>query len=210
MRPNPDPAAPYSLWFRRTPRAKWTRLFTGTAAACREEFDRRTRDITQRAAAGGRTGSGMYGSDLVDTATAFNRDSQYEANRLASNLANSTRDDQFRTVDTLAGLEGQSYNQGFNDRNELRGERGYQYGLSQDAIKNAERQRLIEEELVNSGFGRDEKRIDDLIRVGYMNNPSSLYLGASGQVEGGANASGQDISQLLAQYFAQQPPQTGG
>jgi len=168
------------------------------------EFDRRVREITQRAAAGGRTGSGMYGSDLVDTTTAFNRDAQYEANRLASNLANATRDDQFRMVDTLAGLEGQSYNQGFNDRNELRGERGYQYGLSQDALKNAERQRLVEEELLNSSFGRDEKRIDDLIRLGYMNNPAGAYgaAGATGNAQ--ADAYSQQIRDLLNQYLTQQ------
>lgn len=174
-------------------------------------FDRNARQITQRAAAGGRTGSGMYGSDLVDLGTAANRDRLQEANRLASGLADSTRNDQFNTLSALSGLEGQQYGQGLGSRNELRGERGFQVGQRDQATQDAVNQRLLEEQLLNGQFGRDQQITNDLINVGYGGNPAGTILSASGDAQAGANGSNQALNDLLMQYFQRLgTPQTAG
>lgn len=160
--------------------------FADYLSSAGDQFKQNERSITQRAAAGGRLGSGMYGSDLTDLATATQRDVLREGNRLAS------------------GLAGDTINDARSNRNELRGERGYQYGLSQDAISNAERQRLIEEQLQNGQFGRDQQQLDELIKLGYLNDPNALALGASGQVNANANNASSSVNDLFYQWLLSQ------
>lgn len=153
-------------------------------------FGKQQRSITQAAGATGRLGSGMYGSDLTDLASAANRDRLTEEHSLSADLANNTKSDQFNTLGALSGLEGQQYGQGVQDRTEMRGERGYQYGLSQDAVQN---------QLAQAGL--DNQQIAQLMQLGFMNNPAALTLNASGDVQQGANSAGQSVNDLLYQFL---------
>lgn len=72
-----------------------------------DQFNKDIRSITQRNAASGRLGSGMYGSDLVDAATAADKNRAYAGNQIAQDLANGTINDRFNTTGVLGQLEGQ-------------------------------------------------------------------------------------------------------
>lgn len=86
--------------------------FTDYLSQSGDQFNKDIRNITQRNAATGRLGSGMYGSDLVDAATAADKNRAYAGNQLAQDLANGTIQDQFGRVSALGGLEGQQFGEG--------------------------------------------------------------------------------------------------
>lgn len=61
-----------------------------------------------------------------------------------------------------------------NDRyaaDEMRGERGYQYGLSRDAVGDQRQQVMDQEALLNGRFGRGQA----LTGAGYANDPTNVY-----------------------------------
>ena len=168
--------------------------FKNMMAQGQPEFQKNIRDITQRSAAGGRLGSGMYGSNLVDAAT------QYQ-NNMANQAANLA----------YTGGSAQIGDQQDNER-ALRGERGYQYALSQDATQQAVQQKLIEDQLLNSGFNRDQQQIGNMINVGFNGNPSGAVLGAAGQTQAAASQGGANLNDMLYQYLQHrntQPPAGG-
>lgn len=70
-----------------------------------------------------------------------------------------------------------------SDRNELRGERDYQYGLSRDAQGDRRQARLDEEDLLNSRFRRGQGLFD----AGYSQDPTGIMGGQ-------ANSFGQDAA----------------
>lgn len=67
----------------------------------------------------------------------------------------------------LSQRESQLYGQGQGYRDELRGERDYQTDAAQRGIDNATRQRLLEDQLLNSEWGRTMDETDLLGRLGY-------------------------------------------
>lgn len=176
-------------------------LFADYIAQSQSDFDRSLREITQRNAAGGRLGSGMYGSDLVDAATARQQDLVSYATRLAYDTAGGDIQDRLNNVNTLAGLEGQQFGQGAAQRNELRGERTYQQGVAAQAQQDAINQRLLEDQLLNSEFGRDYQRYGMLGQLGYGSNPAGTLGGLAGDTQGAANQAGQGANDLFMQWL---------
>ncbi len=176
-------------------------LFADYIAQSQPDFDRSLREITQRNAAGGRLGSGMYGSNLVDAATARQQDLGSYATRLAYDTAGGDIQDRLNNVNTLAGLEGQQFGQGAAQRNELRGERTYQQGVAGQAQQDAINQRLLEDQLLNSEFGRDYQRYGMLGQLGYGSNPAGTLGGLAGDTQGAANQAGQGANDLFMQWL---------
>lgn len=175
--------------------------FQSLLAQAQPQFEQNLRSITQRNAATGRLGSGMYGSDLVDAATGYQRNLTNAAADLAYNTGSQAFSDRLSGLGALSGLEAQQFGQGAAQRDELRGERGYQYGLGQNAIDRNVQQQQLQDYLLNSAFGRDQQRIDTLAGLGFGGGtPAGTYLGASGMAQGQANASNDALYQLLAQY----------
>ena len=110
-----------------------------------DQFGKDIRAITQRAAAGGRLGSGMYGSDLVDAATAADKNRAYAGNQLAQDLANGTISDRFNTLSVLGGLEGQQFGQGQTALNNY-------LGYGQQAFQNQLATQQMQQNLSNDQF----------------------------------------------------------
>lgn len=133
-----------------------------------------TRGIGQQAAKFGRIGAGMTTNDLTGAEATYNRDRMSFSNALASGLADDTIGDQRA------------------DNNELRTERDYQTGRSDKAISDAERQRLVEEDLLNSQFGRALSRTN----AGYRDSPVDTlggFSGALGEQAAGGIGAGTDL-----------------
>ena len=170
-----------------------------------EEFDRRSREITQRAGATGRLGSGMYGSDLVDTASAFNRDAQRQASQLAYDTVGGDIQDRFNTVGTLAGLEGQQVGQGLTQRNELRGERDYQNGYAQQGFNNTLTQFGAEQGAQNQAAQQQLALLGLQGQYGYGGqNPSGLLGSFAGDIQQSAGQTGAGAGDLLTQWLLSQ------
>lgn len=117
-------------------------------------FQADIRKVGQSAAKFGRIGAGMTTSDLGDV-----------AQRRNEFLGRAQRDLALRTA-------GEEFADRRSNRGELRTERSYQGGLAQQSIENARRQRLDEDFLKGSEFGRqfDVSRLaGDLGRGGNAN-----------------------------------------
>lgn len=89
-------------------------------------------------------------------------------------------------LNDLMGLEDQQYRQGFDARNELRGERDFQNNMSRQAQEDRIRQIMMEDELMNSDERRQLGRIGMTGQFGFGGNPSSTYMqGANGAMDMG-------------------------
>lgn len=71
----------------------------------------------------------------------------------------------------MAGREGELADRDYRGRNELRGERGFQYGAERDAQGDRRQQMLDEEDM----YDRDFRRGGDLFDRGYGQDPSGAY-----------------------------------
>ena len=91
----------------------------------------------QYGAAGGQVGSGMLRTKFGNLALQRARDLQNEQDRLIQGATEGSIADAFNKFGALSGAEGQVYGENANDRNELRGERGYQVSLEQQAFERA-------------------------------------------------------------------------
>lgn len=98
------------------------------------------------------------------------------------------------------------------DRNELRNERGYQYGLSRDAQGDRIDQFRAQEDV----FGNDFDRAARMTSMGYGMDPSDAYAAAATRRDGaaqGAMSAGADLlgtwGQRRAQNGASAPPALG-
>src|SRR5690606_19227565 len=112
------------------------------------------RDIGRAAAALGRIGAGITTSQLGDLEDRIQTQIAREASRLAAETAGQELADRLARFQAALGAGGQLRGEdlaearfGQSLRDELRGERAYQYGLSRDEIADRIRQIQLEEQL---------------------------------------------------------------
>lgn len=140
---------------------------------------------------------------------AYNRDLR---ERDAEQAYDQTRFDRARSqFGDMANWQGQRETEDRNQRNEMRGERDYQYGLERDAQGDRINQWLMEQDAQNNDFNRAM----EMARFGYGTNPSGAYTQAGQQASQNAGVSQAGAAELLAMYGQnrqrrQPPPATGG
>lgn len=156
-------------------------------------FQASIRSATQHAAANGAVGSGELGTDYGNLALAHTRDLANERSNLFSNALEGTIGDTRANVGLLSGLEGQQYGQDANNRAELRGERGYQNGMEQQAYDRGVQGLTLEDALTNSAFGRGQAQS----QAGEANNPANTQMLLSGLYGQQAAGAGQALSGLV-------------
>lgn len=156
-------------------------------------FQASIRAATQNAAANGAIGSGMLGTTYGDLGLQRSRDLQAERDTLFGNALEGTIGDTRANVGLLAGLEGQQYGQDAQSRNELRGERGYQNGMEQQAYDRGIQGLTLEDALTNSAFGRGQAQE----QAGEANNPANTQLLLSGIYGDQAKGAGQALAGLV-------------
>lgn len=96
----------------------------------------------------------------------------------------------------LSGLAGQQFGMGQTQREQMVGERGYQQGMDQQAIENRVRQQQVQDQLLNSAYGREANTAGMLGGYGFQ-GPSPTGLGLAdyySQQGGDTNAA---IAELL-------------
>jgi hypothetical protein len=158
------------------------------------DFDA-TRMLGQRAAAMGRSGSGMVSKDYADLGAAIERERGNARGRYLT--------------DALEGTIGDAR----NNRAEVRGERDYQTGSAQQSLENRIRQQQLEEQLTQGNYGRQMGVTELLATLGYGGNGVGDLLQGAGQQQQNANQAAGGVGDLLQQYaFGQSvgPYGTGG
>lgn len=156
-------------------------------------FQASIRSATQHAAANGAIGSGQLGTDYGNLALQHTRDLANERSGLFSNALEGTIGDTRANVGLLSGLEGQQFGQGVDQRNELRGERGYQNGMENQAYTRGVQGLTLEDALTNSAFGRGQAQS----QAGEANNPAQTQLLLSGLYGQQAGDAGKALSGLV-------------
>ena len=158
-------------------------------------FQRRLQNVGRKASAFGRIGSGVTTSELGDVLQNRERDLDLSRRGLATEAAGLEIGDRFSQrgeqrfergarqqfgqqdfqnrlaqLGAISGLEGQQFGQERAGREELRGERGFQFGADQTAQDRRIQQRVLEEQFLNSQFNRNARDRDLFAGVGF--NPS--------------------------------------
>lgn len=103
--------------------------------------------------------------------------------------------------DYSADYQDRLYGQERGLRDELRGERGYQTDRSDKALEDSIRQRVLEESLLDSGFGRAQDRLS----AGSYGSPSDAYERSADALSADAGALMGDGAELLTRRSAGKP-----
>lgn len=148
-----------------------------------------SRDIGRDAARLGRLGSGVVTTQLGDLENTLQTNLNRARTGLASDLTMQEAADRRANAGVLSTLQDQVFGQGAQKRAELRGERGYEYGVGTDAYNRAVEQRKLEEDLKNSAFGREA-------------TAAQLGLAGAGQYDTQAADSQSAAADLMAQLAA--------
>lgn len=173
------------------------------------QFEIASRDVGRRAAALGRVGSGVVTTELGELGARRERELGQEARRLSAETAFQEEQNRLRRLGALGGLESQLYGQEAGARGELRGERGYQEGLAQQALQNRIRQLLLGEDIREREFGRGMQRAGLAAQLGYGGTPTGLEYNLANMLQrqaGESFAGAGDILSLLRRRRQGQPP----
>lgn len=162
------------------------------------------RAIGQSAAKFGRIGAGMTTNELTDLNLTRERDLDRSSRELANQAAGSTMSDRLARVGALSGLETQQFGQGQAGRDELRGERGYQNETDQRARDDERTRLLLEDQLLNSQFGREQSRAALVGQLGFGQDPTGVLQGQGDYYGDMAGQSGGGASDLLRLWYEQQ------
>jgi len=172
------------------------------AASSEPDFEKAQRGIGQNAAALGRIGSGITTTELGDLGLQRAKYLGGVQKQLATESAQQTLADRLARLNAGAGIESQTAAEEAGQRGELRGERGYESGVAQNAYDRQVQQKLLEDQLRNSQFGR----ASTAAQLGLEG--AQLYGGQAAEAGG---ASGDLLNQLaLEKYFRDQNPAGAG
>jgi hypothetical protein len=177
-------------------------------------YQTRLREVGQKAAALGRIGAGMTTSDLGDVNVRREQELLREQGRLSGEAAGLSLQDRLAAqsglesgAGTLAGLGGEEFNRGIQQRHELRGERGYQGDLAERA-----QQARIDQE--RAEFDRQQQETENKLREQQIlsglvqGSPYSPYAGLQGASQlGGGGGTADFFSQLAQQGGGGAQPQ---
>jgi hypothetical protein len=123
------------------------------------------------AAGAGRIGSGQLRTSIGDLASTRAQQLDLAKRGFMSDALSGSIEDSFRKAGLLSGLEGQLYGQDAATRGELRGERGYQGSLEQQAFERALGQYQQEQNDVKDRFARGATEQ----QIGATGNPADYY-----------------------------------
>ncbi|HEY8431160.1 MAG TPA: hypothetical protein VIL20_22425, partial [Sandaracinaceae bacterium] len=166
------------------------------------------RDIGRAAAALGRIGAGMTTSQLGDLGERIETQIAREASRLAAETAGQELADRLARLQAATSVGGQFRGEdlaearfGQSLRDELRGERAFQYGLSRDAIADRIRQIQLEEQLLQGEHAREMDRLGPLLQIAFGgSDPTYALERAAAGAEGQASQFWDLVGEILRGY----------
>lgn len=168
------------------------------AQRAQNQFGHALTDATNQAAAHGQIGSGMLTNRYGDLTQQFNLDNTTAASDYATRALEGTIGDRLNNLGAARGAENSIYGQEANARNEVRGERGYQQSLAEQAIAQRIAQNQMEQGQQQQNFGDAAT----LYGLGNLNDPTNAYQNAAGLASGEAASSSADVGALLRAYLA--------
>jgi hypothetical protein len=163
-------------------------------------------DATNQAAAHGQIGSGMLTNRYGDLQERFEMNDQLARSGFLRDALEGTIGDRLNNANLARTAENSIYGQDVNSRNELRGERGYQQNLAEQAIAQRIQQAQMEQ-------GQQQQDFDNAARLygyGNLNDPTGAYQNAAALSSQEASGAASDTAALLRAWLARGAPQGGG
>jgi hypothetical protein len=146
-------------------------MFNQFAEATDPAYKLAMRRATEAGAHAGRIGSGQLRTQYGTLAGDRARELDLAKRGFMGDALKGSIDDEFRKFGALSGFEDQLFGQEARTRGELRGERGYQGGLEEQAFQRALQQYLMERQGVTDRWDRAKEQI----ALGESGNPANLY-----------------------------------
>ena len=169
-----------------------------------------TAQIGRDAARLGRLGSGMVTTSLGDLESRLGEQRNRSLSQLSADTAGQSLQDTATRLGALSELEGQQYGQGVGARNELRGERGYQGDLAQQATQNKVQQFQLEQGAQGQAFNQQNQQNQLLSQLGFGGDTASTLGEQAGQYGQNAQSAQAGSGELLKQLFATPSQPAGG
>jgi hypothetical protein len=176
------------------------------ATQAKGNFDRAIHDATSAAAAHGQIGSGQLTNRYGDLTEAFNRENTGAASDFATHALEGTIGDRLNTLGAARGAENSIYGQEANARNELRGERGYQQSLAEQAIA----QRIAQNQMEQGQQSQDFGQAATIYGLGNQGDPTGAYQDAATLSSSEAGANSADVAALLRLFAQRRNPVPSG
>jgi hypothetical protein len=108
----------------------------------------------------------------------------------------------FDKLNALSGLQGQQFNQNQQTTNDLRGERGYQDQLAQQAQDAAIQQWMAEQQAQQQGYNQWQGGVDTLGHLGYGVDPTGQLNAQGTNLQGQGQGSIDAFAQQMANQAA--------
>lgn len=162
------------------------------------DYDRSFTDARNEAAAHGRLKSGILTNTYGDLAERRGRDLDVARSRYLTDALQGTIGDTRNQLADVTGVEGQAYGEGVGNRNEMRGERGYQQGLAEQALIRRIMQQAAESGLDTNAFNQAIAQW----QAGQANNPTGALETGAAQAGNEAAGQSQDVEELLRMLLA--------
>jgi hypothetical protein len=141
------------------------------------------------------------GSDRADAGLKMDLRNEARGERQAKLAYGLDRADLQRGIfGDMAGLESQRFGQDVTGRNEYRAERDYQSQQAQQAIENAARQRMLEEQIFGNDFDRNLRATSIYGGLGYGGDPSGAYFTGAGQLGAQSAQGAADLGQAATNW----------
>lgn len=161
-------------------------------------YDRSFADARNEAAAHGRLKSGMLTNTYGDLAESRARDLDVARSRYLTDALQGTIGDTRNQLADVSGVEGQAYGEGVGNRNEVRGERGYQQNMAEQALIRRIMQQAAESGMDTTAFNQAIAQW----QAGQANNPTGALETGAAQAGNEAAGQSQDVEELLRMLLA--------
>jgi hypothetical protein len=157
-------------------------------------------------------------TQLADIETAFDQERNRTASQLATDAAGRELDDRLNVYGATSsglgqfhGMDTDALGEDRRQRDELRGERGYQGDLEEQAFQRALAQLLTETDLQTQAFDLNQRQANSLSNQGYAVDPTGQMNYQAGQLNDSAMAGNEGMMLWLqeeARRRAAQRPTT--
>jgi hypothetical protein len=173
------------------------------ATRANRNFNRARTDATNDAAAHGQIGSGQLTNRYGDLEETLQENDALARSGLIRDAVTGTIGDRLNNYGAARNAENAAYGEDVGGRNELRGERGYQQSLAEQAI-----QRRIQQQQAEQGATQqDFQNGATLYGIGNASDPTGAYQNAAANASNEAASSSGDVGALIQAWLRSRQPQ---
>lgn len=166
------------------------------------QFQHALHDATGQAAAHGQIGSGQLTNRYGDLTSQFQQADNASRSNFLNDALTGTIGDRLNNLGAAQSYGNSIYGQEASARNEVRGERGYQQSLAEQAIA----QRIAQQQMEQGQQAQNFGEAATMYGLGMQGDPTNAYQNAATLASTEAGSNSGDVAALLRLFAQRQNP----